>query len=91
MSTSNLALVLRGQGKYEQAEETYRQALGLIEKSESRASSMNYISHFDSPQEHTVRKSSKRPLSQKTFSPKVYGSVSYADGKIARTWHISQH
>jgi hypothetical protein len=68
MSTSNLALVLRGQGKYEQAEETYRQALGLIEKSESRASSMNYVSHFDSPQEHTVRKSPKRPLSQKKLS-----------------------
>jgi len=29
--TSNLALVLRDQGKYEQAEEMYRQALGLIE------------------------------------------------------------
>jgi tetratricopeptide (TPR) repeat protein len=31
VSTNNLATVLEGQGKYEQAEETLRQALGLYE------------------------------------------------------------
>jgi hypothetical protein len=74
-TTSNLPLVLR-----DQAEETYRQALGLIEtvlgKDVEKAagkrslnhgqSSMNYVSHFDSSQEHT------RPQKPKTASlPKI--------------------